>query len=115
MPDRKYVCEFMTGRFYSPILHLLGNLTSKSSLLILRKVWMVPSITLDANSPALLCHSEHKGPPLLGIQIGVGQNKKTLILSKLDILLQVFKYLTSMELLHLGVTPDASLNDTLLF
>ena len=105
----------MTGRLYSPILHFLRNLTSKSSLLILRKVRMVSGITLNANPPALLGHSEDKGPPLLGIQIGVGQNKKTLILSKLDILLQVFKYLTSMELLHLGVTPDASLNDTLLF
>ena len=79
------------------------------------EIWMMPSIALNANTPALLRHTEDEGPAVLGIQVGIGQHEQALILLQLDIGFQVVEYLARMELFHFSVWSHASLNDFLLF
>ena len=74
------------------------------------KIGVVSRVALNANSPALLGHSEHEGPPLLWVEVCVCQNEKTLVLAKLNVLLKVLEDLPRMELLHLGVTANTGLH-----
>lgn len=61
----------------SSILNKLGHFgIEHASWLIgvLGKVWMMSRITLNTNAPALLSHTEHEGPAVLRVQVGVGQD-----------------------------------------
>ena len=91
-----------------PILDELGD-TIVELLTNLRpgEVRVVPRVRLDADAPTALGHAKHKCPPVLRVQIGVRQHKQTLVLTQLQVLLKVFKYLARVELLDLGVRAHA--------
>lgn len=109
--------QLVTGSLDGPILDLPGNFGSEIShwLVFMCKVGMVPSITLNTDSPALLGHSKHKCPPIFRIQVRIGKHKQTLILLQLNISLQIIEDLARVELFHLGIWANPSLYDFLLF
>jgi hypothetical protein len=76
---------------------------------------MMPSITLNANSPTLFSHPKNESPTLFRVQISVGQNKEALILLEFEVVLEIFKELPSVELLDLSVSSYPRVNDALLF
>tara|TARA_B110000285_G_C14848415_1_gene478778 strand:+ start:312 stop:551 length:240 start_codon:yes stop_codon:yes gene_type:complete len=76
---------------------------------------MMPSITLNANSPTLFSHPKNESPTLFRVQISVGQNKEALILLEFEVVLEIFKELPCMELLDLSVSSYPRVNDALLF
>ena len=98
----------MACRLYSPVLNLFRDGLAEKPLLfsILGEVWVVPCVTLNADPPALLCHSKHKCPPFFGEQVDVGQNQEALILLKTEVVFEVFKELPCMILFDLGISPD---------
>jgi len=79
------------------------------------KVWMVTGIALNANPPALLSHTENKGPAILGIQVSICKHKQTLILPQVHVILKIFEYLTSMELLNASIMSNSGLDNSLPF
>lgn len=81
-----------------PVLHLPRDLRSELPCVLLTKLWVMACVTLNTDLPALLRHSKHKCPAVLGIQISVCEYKEALVISQLDVLLQVVKYVSSMVL-----------------
>lgn len=73
------------------------------------------SIALNTDFPALFGHSKNEGPTVFGIQICIGEHKKTLILLQLYVSLKIIKDLSSVELLHFCVRTNSSLHNLLLF
>ena len=77
VPDTQHVRDLMTSRLNSSILYLTSYLWAKMPRVIhlsFRKIRMMSSVRLDANSPRLLCHAENEGPAIFGIKIRVSQN-----------------------------------------
>ena len=107
----------MTRCLDGSILDFLRNLRAEHplGLFFVCEVGMVSCIALDADSPALLGHSEHKGPALFGVEISIGQNEQALMLTQFDVLFEVFEDLTSMKLLYLGISSNPGMNNPLLF
>ena len=69
--------EIKITYFNSSILHLLANLITELSRLrsiFASEIRMMSSITLNTDSPTLLCHSENKSPSFLWVKVGVCQN-----------------------------------------
>jgi len=74
------------------------------------KIWMMPCIALNANSPTLLSHTEDKGPAVLRVQIRICEHKQALILLQLNIRFQVVEDLASMDLLYFSIWSYPRLN-----
>ena len=117
MAYRKHVGNLVARCLHRSVLNFSGDLRGKyaAGLGVFGKVGVMAGITLDANPPALLGHPKHKRPPLLRIEVGVGEHQKALVLSQLDVVLQVVEYLTGVVLLHPSVRPDSSTYDFQLF
>ena len=66
----------MASRLNSPVLNLPGNLGIElpHRLVIVSEVWVMARIALDADSPALLSHTEDECPAVLRVQICVGKD-----------------------------------------
>ena len=71
--------QLMARRLDRSVLHLPRYLTSELPVVGLRKVRMVSSVTLDADPPALLRHSKHKSPAVLGVQVSVCKDQQALV------------------------------------
>jgi hypothetical protein len=113
MSNGEHMRKLMTRRFDCSILNFLCNLRTKHLHIFVGKIGMMTCIALNANSPALFGHSKHECPSLLGIKISICQHKQALVLPQLDVLLEIFENLASVELFHFGVSPDPSLHDAL--
>ena len=119
MADGKDMRELVTSCFNGSVLNSFRNHFVKvplrfDALFLLGELWVVPGVTLDADTPALLSHSENEGPALLWIEVGVCKDKEALVLTKLDVLLKVFKDLPCVKLFDLGVVPNPCLHNALL-
>ena len=79
------------------------------------EVRVVSRVTLNANSPALLGHSEDKSPPILRVEIGVGQHQEALVIFQFNVFLKVVKYMACMKLLDFGIWTNSGANYFLLF
>lgn len=79
--------KFVARRFDGPVLHFAGNLGREipNRLVVVCEIRMMPRIALNANSPTLLRHSEHKRPAVLRVQVCVGQHEQALVLLQLDV------------------------------
>lgn len=117
MTNRENMSQLVTSSLYCSVLHFSCNFRGKVAhwFIFTSKIWMVSSIALDADLPALFCHSKHKGPAIFGIQICISKHKKTLILLQLYVGLQIIKDLASMELLHFCVRTNSCLYNFLFF
>ena len=109
--------KLVAGCLDCPVLNFPSNLGGKipDRLVVMRKIRMMPCVTLNANSPTLLCHSKDKRPAVLRVQVGICKHEEALVLLQLNIRFQVVKYLTSVELLHFCVRSDSSLDNFLSF
>ena len=67
---------------------------------------MVPCVTLNTNPPALLGHSKNKSPAIFGIEVRISEHQQALVILKLDIFLEIVKYMPCMELLYLGIRSN---------
>jgi hypothetical protein len=99
-----------------PVLDLASDLRREVAHghVVVREVRMMSRVRLNANTPALLGHTEDEGPAFLRVQISIRQNQKALILLKTNIFLQVVEQLSSMKLSNSSVRPDPGLYDFLL-
>ena len=88
MADGQDMGDLVTSSLNSSVLYFPCNFTCEYSLVLAlhSEIGMVPGITLDTNSPRLLCHSKDECPTILGVQICVGQDQEALILLELDVL-----------------------------
>ena len=106
------MAQLVAGRLDCSVLHELGDLRIKHSrrlVGVLSEIWMVPSVALDADSPALLGHTEHEGPAVLRVEVGVGEHEQALVLLELHVVFEVLEYLPGVELLHAGVAAHSGL------
>ena len=90
MPHREDMAQLMARSLDGTVLYELGHFGIEHTCWlvgVLGKVWMMSCITLNANTPALLSHTEHEGPAVLRVQVCVGQDKQALVLSQLHIIL----------------------------
>lgn len=97
------------------VLDLFGDLRGKhaAGFRMIGEIRMVSRVALDANFPTLLGHSKDEGPTIFGVQIGVRQYEKTLILVQQNILLEVLEDLSSVILLDFGVSANPGSNNPL--
>ena len=88
-----------------PVLELFCNAIVKNvaKRSLLAKVWVKPSIRLDADAPVALTHTKYERPVILGIEINIGQHQQALVLLKLQVLFKVIEYLASVILLDFEV------------
>lgn len=109
MTKTENVREFVAGRFDCSVLYFFGNqvieVSEHQPVLrdLIGKIWVMPRITLNADSPALLGHAKHKSPPFFGVQVSIRKHQQTLMIVQLNIRLQVLKDVASIILLHFGV------------
>lgn len=122
VPQTKDVSQLMTSCFDGSVLHLFGHPLVElplrdpvPELVFVCKVWVVASVTLDADTPALLSHSKDEGPSVFGVQVGIGEHQQTLVLFQLDVVLEVFKDHPRVELLDLSVLSHARGHNSLFF
>ena len=108
--------QLMACSLDGSILYFPSNFRSEisSRLVFMGKVRMMSCITLDANSPTLLCHSKYKSPPILRIQVSVRQHKQALVLLKLDVRFEIVEDLAGMELFDSCVRANSRLHYFLL-
>jgi len=111
--DGEHVRQLVARRLYRSVLDLPGDLGGEDAdgLVVLGEVGVVASVALDANAPALLGHAEDEGPALLGVEVGVGEHEQALILSKVDVVLEVVEDVPGVVLLNACVGPHARLYD----
>ena len=67
--------ELVTGRLDGSVLDSLLNLLVKLAVMRIidfSKVRVVPGITLYANAPIDLGHTEYESPPFLRVQVCIG-------------------------------------------
>ena len=79
------------------------------------EVWMVTGIALNTNTPALFSHTENKSPAIFGVQVCICKYKQTLIWPQVHVILKIFEYLTSMELLNASIMSNSGLDNSLPF
>lgn len=117
MTDWENVRQLMTCRLNCPILNFPSNFWSEVShrFILMCKIWMMPSIALNANSPTLLGHTENESPPVFRVKICICKHKQALILLQLYIRFQVVEDLSSMELFYFCIWSNSSLNYLLFF
>ena len=108
---KNYLTKNKLTYLNSSVLNLSCNFGCKLShwLLLLSKVRMMSCITLDANSPRLLGHSEYKSPSFFWIKVGVCQDQETLVLFQTDILFKIIENQTSMKLSNISVRSNSRL------
>lgn len=110
------MAQLMASCLDCSVLHKLGNFCVEHTgrlVGVLGKIRMVPCVALDADSPALLGHTEDKGPTVLRVQVGVREHEQALVLLEQHVVFQVLEYLPSVELLHSSVATHSCLNYTL--
>lgn len=105
----------MTRSLDGSVLHLFGDLRAKHAawFRLIREVGVMPCIALNADFPALFGHSENKCPPVFGVQVGVGEHQKTLILIQQYVLLEVLEDLPGVILLDFRVSANPGRNQSL--
>ena len=99
-----------------PVLHQLCHLGvehARRLVRVLGKVGMVPCVALDADSPALLGHTEDEGPTVFRVEVCVGQHEQALVLLEMHVVLQVLEDLPGVELLHSSVATHSCLDHAL--
>ena len=114
MPHREDMAQLVARSLDGSILYEFGHFGIEHTgwlIGVLGKVRMMSCIALNANTPALLGHAEHEGPAVLRVQVCVRQDEQALVLSQLHVILEILKNLSSVELLHAGITSDARLDD----
>lgn len=110
---REYMAQLVARRLYRSVLHKLGYLRVEHAGWQggeLGEVWMVPCVALDANTPALLRHTEDESPAVLRVQVGVRQHEQALVLLQQHVVFQILEDLPCVELLHASVASDPRLH-----
>ena len=103
--------QLVTSRFNCSVLNFLtvGSLREIRDI-ICGKVRVMPCVTLYANFPRLLCHSEYKRPAIFGVKVDICENKQALGFAQFDVCFQVIENLAGMELFNFRVVSDSCLN-----
>ena len=79
----------------------------------LSEVWMMASVALDTYAPALLRHSKHECPAFFWVEVSIGEDQQALVVAQLDVLFEVIKDLSCVELLYPCVRPGSCCHYTL--
>ena len=108
------MANLVTSCLNSSVLHFLAELLAELFVSDFRKAGVVPSVALDTNAKAGLCHSKDECPSILWVQVSVCQHQKQLVFLQLHVLLKVLKERQSMVLLDFGVLPDSRLDSAIL-
>lgn len=113
MPNGEHMSYLMACCLHCPVLNFPRDFWSENPLrlCLTRKVWVVSSVALDTDPPALLSHSKNKSPPIFWVEVCIGQHQKTLIIFQLYIFLKIVKDMPCMELFYLSVRSNTSADD----
>lgn len=77
------VRELVARSLDGPVLDLSRDFRREVAhrYFVVRKVRVMPRVRLNANTPALLGHTEYERPAVLRVQVGVRQHQEALIVA----------------------------------